>query len=123
MRQCYTDIERLRGLLHEQQEIYHYLENILNNYKTFVEIYKIQEININGFYMDKYETSNQQYSIFCQQTARPYPPNFIEKDPQLPVVHVSWYDAQAYATWSGKQLPTIQQWEYATNNKRLSISM
>ncbi|HPY75029.1 MAG: SUMF1/EgtB/PvdO family nonheme iron enzyme [Planctomycetes bacterium] len=118
LRQCYTDIERLRGLLHEQQEIYHYLENILNNYKTFVEIYKIQEININGFYMDKYETSNQQYSIFCQQTARPYPPNFIEKDPQLPVVHVSWYDAQAYATWSGKQLPTIQQWEYAARTTK-----
>lgn len=70
------------------------------------------EVTVAPFWMDKTEVTQEQYARFAQATGRPGF-TLTNTNPSYPVVNVTWDDANAYAKWAGKRLPTEAEWECA----------
>jgi serine/threonine-protein kinase len=66
-----------------------------------------------AFYIDKSEVSNAAYAKFCEAKSRPLPPGFPSDRPNDPVANITVVDAQEFAKWAGKRLPTAIEWEKA----------
>ena len=87
-----------------------------------------EEVTMSKFFMDKYPVTNKQYKEFLDASG--YQPNdttnFLKhwtngKIPKgtdnHPVIYITLEDANAYANWAGKRLPTEIEWQYAAQTE------
>lgn len=88
---------------------------VANEGKTF---------DLPSIWMDRYPVTNRQFKLFLEKSH--YLPsdtsNFLKHwkgktipkgEEDFPVVYIAYEDAIAYATWSGKRLPSELEWQYA----------
>lgn len=100
-----------------------------NNSKSFDNTPQ-RIIFLDDFYVDKFEVSNKDYSVFLEYVLKTNDHSKCHKDEpkeknhtpdfwqdnnlnksNLPVVGVDWFDAYSYARWKGKRLLTETEWE------------
>jgi eukaryotic-like serine/threonine-protein kinase len=72
------------------------------------------QVYLDVFYIDKYLVTFGQYDKFCEATGRAKPDDDGWGRGMRPVINVTWDDANSYARWAGKRLPTEAEYEKAT---------
>jgi formylglycine-generating enzyme required for sulfatase activity len=79
-----------------------------------------REVTLPAFWIDRHPVTNAQYLAFIEATGQPRPSwwgrwngVFPIEYADHPVAGIAGTDALAYAKWTGKRLPTAQEWEAA----------
>ncbi|GEM_PF-2144209 len=74
------------------------------------------KVTLKAFYIDQYEITALRYAKFLDEKGlrgSAADPATVAKTDGHPVVGVAWRDANFYAQWAAKSLPTEAQWEKA----------
>jgi len=74
-----------------------------------------RRVLVSAFWIDRYEVTNAEYAVFVRETGHESPEGWDGSNPPSdkeghPVHNVRHRDAEAYAEWAGKKLPTREQW-------------
>jgi len=82
------------------------------------------QVKLSTYYIDQHEVTNRQFRIFLGESHyRGTPAGKWLTDEKAraesessPVVHVNFQDAESFAIWAGKEIPTEAQWEMAARS-------